>query len=188
MRLPSDAEMGVLIRKAQAHDPHAFDEIYHWFADLIYRYGYYWTDESGLATALVNDVFARMVTLIRGMRVPARGKGHAFVGWLLSLAHTRLTEVARHRPMVHEVGLERAVGDKPVDERARRHLGMQVALRQLPVEQQQIVFLRFVERLSVEDIASMTRQSVETIRVQQHEVLATLAHLSGSAHDSRKSW
>ena len=119
------------------------------------------------------------------------GEEPAFRSWVFTIAHRRLIDHHRsnsRRPKTRtltpaegdgqESGVELAAGDDPAgqvldavagDEAVRRILGL------LPEDQADIVLLRVVGGLSVDDVAAITGRRPGTVRVLQHRALRRLA-------------
>lgn len=179
MQLPPDAAMALLIRDAQGHDAQAFDRLYDMFADLVYRYCYYHTGDGAAAGTLVGDVFVRSVKQIRDMRLNTPGLSRAYAGWLLGIAQAQLAEYDRQQ---RENGSGDVAGEDQLD-----HAPLRRALRQLPPDQQQVLLLRFVERLGVEDVAGISGQSITTIKGQQYRALQALGSATGRLQNLPKA-
>lgn len=184
MELPSDTEIMVLVRGAQSHDPLAFDRLYDCFADPLYRYFYYRSNDQHVAEELVSETLLRMVEALPAFRFPERGQARAFSGWIFRIAYTRLVDHYRQQKR-QWVELDETIAspfsaDELVD-RALEHEELRAAVQQLTPEQQQVVLLRFVERLSSEDVAAVTGQTVGAVKSMQHRALNAIAKTLGSA-------
>lgn len=112
-----------------------------------------------------------------------RGDEPAFRAWVFTIARRRLADAARRasrRPTV-PVSTERLdalgeVGD--VEQEAIRALETREALARisaLPPAQAEVLLLRVLGGLDVDQVASVMRKRVGTIRVLQHRALAKLA-------------
>jgi RNA polymerase sigma-70 factor (ECF subfamily) len=132
------------------------------------------------------------------------GDEAAFRSWVFTIAHRRLVDhhraVAR-RPRLrslaradgddHEAPLEVQAPDDPAGEvlatlAAEDAVGRIVAL--LPKDQADIVLLRVVAGLPVEDVASITGRRAGTVRVLQHRALRRLAdRLGGGEGGARRA-
>ena len=172
MRTADDA----LIRRAQALDPGALAELYDRHFDGIYRYLFTRVRHQADAEDLTEQVFLKMVDSIARYRP----QGVAFSSWLYRIAHNLLvdryrragrepvelsTELRDLRPQIDPATMAQQSEDR------RRLIG---AIQRLTPEQQQIVTMRFVDGLEVEEIARLTHRRTGAIHSMQHRALASL--------------
>lgn len=109
-----------------------------------------------------------------------RGDHAACRRWVFSIAHNRLIDAGRaasRRPPVSSSMLP----DRPADEpTAALDAELLAALASLTVEQREVVVLRFVADLPLEDVARITRRRVGAVKTMQHRALEALGRaLSG---------
>jgi RNA polymerase sigma-70 factor (ECF subfamily) len=172
LRTPEDN----LIRRAQSLDPGALAELYDRHFDGIYRYLYTRLRHQADAEDLTEQVFLKMVDSIERYRP----SGVAFSSWLYRIAHNLLvdryrrssrdavelsTELRDSRPSADPVIMAQNSED-------RRRL-MQ-AIERLTAEQQQVITMRFIDNLEVEEIARLTHRRPGAIHSMQHRALASL--------------
>lgn len=171
-----------IIRRAQALDPGALAELYDRHFDGIYRYAYTRIGHQADAEDLTEQVFLRMVDSIQSYR-PRRGAG--FSSWLYRIAHNLVVD--RYRRAGREaVALADHVEDPTprtnpelvlqASEDRRRLLE---AIQQLTPEQQQLVALRFIDSLDVDEVARIMKRRPGAIHSMQHRALASLNRLLG---------
>jgi RNA polymerase sigma-70 factor, ECF subfamily len=190
MELPSDAEIVSLVRGAQAHDPQAFDRIYEYFADPLYRYFFYRSGDQHVAEELVSEVFLRMVEAIKSFRLPDRSEARVFSGWVFRIAYTRLVDHYRQQKR-QTVELDESIpaahtADDIVS-RSLEHEELRAAILRLTPEQQQVVVLRFIERLSTEEVATITGQTIGAVKAMQHRALNAMAKILGASRNPREA-
>lgn len=190
MQLPPDAEIISLVRGAQQHDPRSFDRLYEQYADPLYRYFYYRSGDQHIAEELVSEVFLRMVEAIGRFRLPDRTQARAFTAWVYQIAYKRLVDHYRQQKR-QTVELDEAIpapfsADEIVD-RSLEHEELREAIRMLTPEQQQVVLLRFVERLSTEEVAVITGQTIGAVKAMQHRALNSMAKLLGTSRNPREA-
>jgi RNA polymerase sigma factor (sigma-70 family) len=82
------------------------------------------------------------------------------------LADDEVPEVAARSP------------EAPIDER------LLAALHQLTPEQREVVALRFIADLPLEDVAALTRRTTGAVKSMQHRALAQLARIVGEPADA----
>jgi RNA polymerase sigma-70 factor (ECF subfamily) len=165
-----------LIRRAQALDPGALAELYDRHFDGIYRYLYTRVRHQADAEDLTEQVFLKMVDSIQAYRP----RGVAFSSWLYRIAHNLLvdryrragreamelsTELRDHRPQADPAAMAQNSEDR------RRLLQ---AIQRLTPEQQQLITMRFIDNLEVEEIARLTHRRPGAIHSMQHRALASL--------------
>jgi RNA polymerase sigma-70 factor, ECF subfamily len=187
MELPPDGEIVRLVRGAQAHDPRAFDQLYEHFADALYRYFYYRSSDQHVAEELVSEVFLKMVEAIRQFKLPDKAQARAFSAWVFRIAYTKLIDHYRQQKR-QTVELDDTLpapytADEVVD-RSLEHAELRDAIRRLTPEQQQVVLLRFVERLSTEEVAAITGQKVGAVKAMQHRALNSMAKMLGATRNA----
>lgn len=172
MRTSDDA----LIRRAQALDPGALAELYDRHFDGIYRYLYTRVRHQADAEDLTEQVFLKMVDSIQRYRP----RGVAFSSWLYRIAHNLLVDRYRRsgREAV-ELSADLSDGRPHADPAAmaqnseeRRRLMR--AIERLTPEQQQVITMRFIDNLEVEEIARLTHRRIGAIHSMQHRALASL--------------
>ena len=165
-----------LIRRAQALDPGALAELYDRQFDGIYRYLFTRLRHQADAEDFTEQVFLKMVDSIQRYRP----RGVAFSSWLYRIAHNLLVD--RYRRAGREaVELTDQVQDgRPHADPATlaqnsedRRLLIE-AMRRLTPEQQQVITMRFIDNLSVDEIAHLTRRRPGAIHSMQHRALASL--------------
>jgi RNA polymerase sigma-70 factor, ECF subfamily len=165
-----------LIRRAQALHPGALAELYDRHFDGIYRYLFTRIRHQADAEDLTEQVFLKMVDSIQRYRP----RGVAFSSWLYRIAHNLLVD--RYRRAGREaVELTDQVRDggphsDPAALAQNSELRRQLlaAIQRLTPEQQQVITMRFIDNLDVDEIARLTRRRSGAIHSMQHRALASL--------------
>lgn len=165
-----------LIRRAQALDPGALAELYDRHFDGIYRYLFTRVRHQADAEDLTEQVFLKMVDSIQRYRP----RGVAFSSWLYRIAHNLLVDRYRRAgrdavELSSQVHDDRPHADPAAmaqnsDDRRR----LIAAIQRLTPEQQQIITMRFIDNLDVEEIARLTHRRSGAIHSMQHRALASL--------------
>jgi RNA polymerase sigma-70 factor (ECF subfamily) len=168
-----------LIRRARGLDPGALAEIYERYFDPIYRYCYTRTGHQADAEDLTEQVFLKMVD-----GLPAyRPSGASFSAWLYRIAHNlvvdRYRRAGRSTVELHDQLPDAGPHSDPEWRFARSEDRQRLleAIRQLTVEQQQVIALRFIDNLPVEDVAALMNRKPGAIHAMQHRALASLHRL-----------
>ena len=188
------AEFAVVLRRAQAGDEGAFAALFRATQPVVLRYL-----RSVATPDMADDVAAEAwISVIRGLNGFADETLSSFQAWVLTMARRRwIDEIRRRgrRPEVSvgtDVAAERPAGET-VESVVEEHLSADSAMeliRQLPSEQAEVVTLRAIAGLSVEQVAAIVGKKPGTVRVMSHRGLRKLAELvtnrrSGSIEELR---
>ncbi len=156
-------EEPVLIQRTIARDREAFARLYDRHVDRIFRYINLLVGDQRVAEDLTAQVFRRAWQTITAY---PRSQ-HPFAAWLYRLASDAVSAFARsHRPAEQAA---RTTDPGQVDQ------GLSQGLSTLDEPQRQVLLLRFLEGYNVEQIAQITGQSSETVRVLQYRALVQLS-------------
>lgn len=175
--------LAALVADARAGCPRAFEHIYRSLAGQVASY-LRWHRASD-PDGLTNDVFVQVHRNLRTFD----GDDHGFRSWLFTIAHHRMIDDRRRtnrQPAVQrditgddEVGL----GDVEEDAfamLAHDHVRDLVAV--LSPDQRDVVLLRIVADLSVEEVARLLGKREGAVKALQHRALAALRrHLDDGA-------
>ncbi len=171
---PGDDE--AIIRAAKG-DSEAFSVLYQRYVRRIYNYIYYRTGNQHDAEDLTERVFFRALSHIHNYR----NRGLPFSAWLYRIAHNLVANWYRDTKRRKEVPLEDHAytisrGDLPESELVKLQEVEQLmaALRRLPSDRQNLLILKFVERLSNEEIAQIMGRTEGAIKSLYHRTLLTL--------------
>jgi RNA polymerase sigma-70 factor (ECF subfamily) len=170
-------EEAALVEKAKT-DPDAFGLLYERYVDKIYNYVYYRTGNHHDAEDLTARVFHQALHNIP--RFVQRGV--PFSAWLYRIAHNLVANWHRDRSRQNVISLDRLVtlggpgGDGPFQQvltRERRQI-LLTAIRSLPAERQQLLILKFVERMPNAQIGRIMGRSEGAIKSLYYRTLAAL--------------
>jgi RNA polymerase sigma-70 factor, ECF subfamily len=158
-------------------DPAAFGELYERYVKRIYNYIYYRTGNHHDAEDLTARVFARAL-----QHIPSYvDRGLPFSAWLYRIAHNLVVNWHRDRGRRKLVPLDDMVMStlrSEAPERVTEHREEQdlllVAIRNLPEERQQLLILKFVERLPNAEIGEIMGRSEGAIKSLYHRTLLSL--------------
>jgi RNA polymerase sigma-70 factor (ECF subfamily) len=133
---------------------------------------------AGQAEDIAGEVWAEVSALVSRFV----GDGDAFRAWVFTLARRRVIDAYRRdgrRPTERLVGnLSEVAADRPEEETVAR-LSLDatiVRLRQLlPPHQAEVLLLRVVDGLTVDEVAMITAETPVNVRVLQHRALRRLA-------------
>lgn len=158
-------------------DKQALVEIYEHHSPEIFRYAYRMLDDKDLAEDCVADTFLRLLIAIRGGILPENIRAY-----LYRIAHNWVVDQYRRRQSL-ETPLEENLHTDPdgnLSNLVAQNLDrqrMRSALLQLPVEQRQVIELRFVENWSHNEVAVAVGKTVEATRALQHRAVEALRQI-----------
>lgn len=177
-RTSNDTE---LIRQAKSADPHALTTIYERHASGIYRYIYYRIGHPELAEDLCAEVFLRMLEGITAYE----DRGWSLATWLYRIARDRTTDVLRRyarSPLSLDQMDDMCDGPETLLATQFDHEEIRQNLQYLTYSQQQVIRLRFVDELSVQEVAQRLGRTEGSVKQLQYRGLQSLAHLLQSGN------
>jgi len=160
-----------LIRAVQAGDAAAMDTLYRRYLPSVWRYAFaHLLGDTSAAEDVVGETFLAAVRQIGRLRP----EGGSLAGWLIGIARHKVGDIRRRRARIR-TGLE-AHRDQPATgrdanpaaplESAETRAQVAEALDTLPAEQRTALEWKYLERLSVREIAhrlGRTEKAAETI-------------------------
>jgi RNA polymerase sigma factor (sigma-70 family) len=168
-------ELSCLVSEARLGSIKAFDDIYRSLAGQVASY-LRWhraTDPDGLT----NDVFAQVHRNLPRFE----GDEQGFRSWVFTIAHHRMIDDRRRanrQPQLQdELAVEEHMGLGDVEDDAfvvLAHDRVRDLLTVLSPDQRDVVLLRIIADLSVEEVARMLDKREGAIKALQHRALATL--------------
>ncbi|MFC2036545.1 RNA polymerase sigma factor [Chloroflexota bacterium] len=163
---------------ARRGDKQAIGELYRRHVDMIYRYTYARVGDVAVAEDLTAQVFLKALEGLESYEP----RGAPFRAWLYRIAHARTVDhwrqqqrrqevllvdtVPAREPLPEEVAIAKAEWDTA--------LGL---LTQLTDDQREVIILRFIEEMSLADVAETLGKTVGAVKALQHRALASLARL-----------
>lgn len=167
--------LSALITDARLGCPRAFEHIYRQLAGQVASY-LRWHRASD-PDGLTNDVFAQVHRNLDRFE----GDENGFRSWVFTIAHHRMIDDRRraHRqPQLQgEMGVEDDLGCGDVEEDALAvlsHDSVRELVSVLSPDQRDVVLLRVVADLSVEEVARLLDKRAGAVKALQHRALATL--------------
>lgn len=172
----SSADDSTLVALAR-EDRAAFGELYERYARKVYNYIYYRVGNHHDAEDLTARVFHRALLHIQTYVE----RGLPFQAWLYRIAHNLVANWHRDRNRRKVIPLDEFVAarlreDAPdgATEAREEQERLMRAIRELPEERQQLLILKFVDRLSNQEIGEIMDRSEGAIKSLYHRTLLSL--------------
>jgi len=166
------------LERAASLDPTALGQIYDTYYSRIYAYIYHRIGDARAAEDLAADVFVHMLEAVRDQKAWRT----SLTGWLYRIAHNLVIDYYRRRSKREGPPLdERIVGTADEHKLSLEALltreRLRMTIQRLTEEQQQVIFLRFVEDLSNAEVAEVLGKTEGAIKALQHRALTTLREI-----------
>jgi RNA polymerase sigma-70 factor (ECF subfamily) len=166
-----------LVEQAKT-SPEAFGLLYEQYVDKIYNYVYYRTGNHHDAEDLTARVFYQALTHIS--RYVQRGA--PFSSWLYRIAHNLVANWHRDRSRRQLISLDRLASisrqgeDGPFEYTSNKEQKDELldAIQDLPADRQQLLLLKFVERMPNARIGQIMGRSEGAIKSLYHRTLISL--------------
>lgn len=174
--MSSTTDEKALIERAK-EDKEAFGQLYELYVDRIYNYVYYRTGNVADAEDLTAKIFVRAMKHIPRYK----DKGVPFSAWLYRIAHNLVANWHRDNSRRQMVALDDIthwhVGDESPEfatQLMEDKSALLAAIRRLPADRQELLILKFVERLSNAEIGNIMGRSEGAIKSLYHRTLLSL--------------
>lgn len=165
-----------LVERAKS-DKEAFGQLYERYVDKIYNYIYYRTSNEADAEDLTARVFFRALQHIDGYE----DRGYPFSAWLYRIAHNLVANWYRDRSRRQVVSLEdlsywqsHRDGPEAMAELMDDEEALLAAIRRLPADRQELLILKFVEKLTNAEIGAIMGRSEGAIKSLYYRTLVAL--------------
>ncbi len=169
-----------LLEQAKAYDVNALAEIYDHYEAKIYSYIYHRVGSQPVAQDLTSQVFLRVLEAIQYQRA----WDSSFSGWLYRIAHNLVIDHYRRRGRDTQVPIDdlpmlpsHSEGPEHAAERALTAASLRNAINRLTEEQAQVVTLRFLEGLSITEVAELMGKTEGAIKAMQYRAVTSLRRL-----------
>ena len=179
----SDTELIALAKE----DPTAFGVLYERYVGKVYNYTYYRVGNHHDAEDLTERTFFRALKHIGNYE----DRGAPVSAWFYRIAHNLVANWHRDQGRRPVVSLEAvSLSDSPnppeamamVNEERERLLNV---IRRLPADRQQLLVLKFVERMSNAEIGALMERTEGAIKSLYHRTLTALREELNQQKDRR---
>ncbi|MCP4421147.1 MAG: sigma-70 family RNA polymerase sigma factor [Chloroflexi bacterium] len=174
--MSSPIDEKALIERAK-EDKEAFGQLYELYVDRIYKYVYYRTGNVADAEDLTAKIFVRAMKHIPRYK----DQGVPFSAWLYRIAHNLVANWHRDNSRRKVVALDDIthwhVGDESpefVTQLMEDKASLLSAIRRLPADRQELLILKYVERLSNAEVGDIMGRSEGAIKSLYHRTLLSL--------------
>lgn len=166
-----------LIQRAQNGESKAVGELYMQHHEQIFRYIWSKVGDAPLAEDLTGEVFMRMVSRISTYQPT----GVPFQAWLYRIARNLIIDYVRKTASSPAVSLNIATqiqepepGPSAIVENKITFENLQEALTKIEHEQAEVIRLRFLVGLQVNEVAERLQKTPAAVKALQHRGLAAL--------------
>lgn len=178
----TQSESAAIARGLKRQDPELLDQLIELYQHRLLRYLLFLTGKREVAEDLFQETWMRV--LVRGGQFNGKAR---FDTWLFTIARNLVIDLSRKRTMasldeMHEGGDDERPfeiagdGPSPLEQFQSREDCAEVGevLLSLEPTYREVLVLRFYEELSLEEIASMTRAPLSTVKSRLYRGLAAL--------------
>ncbi len=164
-----------LIERAQRGSAEAVGKLYEEHHQSIFRYLYYRSTDLQTAQDLTSEVFLKMVQALPGYH----HRNIPFKAWLFQIARNLAIDHHR-RDNTHptsQIEEEMPAADNPPDQNVENCLdsiALKHALIRLNDEQRDVILMRFVEGMPIEQVAVTLHKSQDAVKGLQRRALSAL--------------
>ena len=165
------------VKRAQQGDSAAAGQLYDAHHQALFRYVWSRVGERALAEDLTGEVFMRMLSALPRYRVSAA----PFRAWLYQIAHNLVIDHYRKAGNHVNLPLQQVdmVGSAVMDMTASVEEQLTLervhqALAGIDVTQREVVTLRFLSGLSLQEVAAALGKSENAVKALQHRGLSAL--------------
>jgi RNA polymerase sigma-70 factor, ECF subfamily len=157
-----------LLEQAKRGDAQAFEALYHRHRDWVYRLAWRFTGNQADALDILQETFAYLFGKLPSLRLTA-----AMTTFLYPVVrHLSLNLRRKRAPDRADGELLAAIPDPAPAEASRAELAS--ALATLAADQREVVLMRFVDDMSLEEIAQALHTPLNTIKSRLYRALDAL--------------
>ncbi len=168
------SEKKLVYQVTKNHDPEAFASLYDLFVARIYRFIFFKVNRKEEAEDLVSEVFLKTWQYLTEN---TDREIKSFSGLIYQIARNSLVDWYRAKANRPEFSLDTAPDVENIPGEDKMVMNLMVAesakvllkqVRQLKQEYQEVILLRYIEELSIKEIAQIVKKSPINVRVTLH--------------------
>ena len=165
-----------LLNGALNYDLPALSAIYDLYSPGIYRYAMRLLGDDCLAEDCVADTFSRFLKVLRS----GQGPQDHLQAYLYRIAHNWIIDSYRRQPLLPlDLDDSLSIGENlqletEAETRLEEHQ-VRLALRSLTPDQRQVIMLRFMADMSIQEVANKLGRTEGSVKALQHRGLQSLA-------------
>lgn len=174
--LPDISEEDALMVEVRAGSPDAMLHVYQLYFRPLYAYIRLRIGDAQAAEDIASEVFLRLIDAMR----KRQGPRHSLRGWLFKVARTLIAaqyQAAQNLPTTTlEEWIPGPVDDDP-EVNLIRSMNLELArdaIRALSVDQQEVLILRFGQRLSLQETCDIMGRSLSAVKSLQLRAIESL--------------
>lgn len=164
-----------------------FEHIYYEYIDSLYRFAYFRLSDVEKATDLVQDVFIKYFAYLQKLRQGEKQEGRADLNHRAILFQSSRNAIIDHYRVKKSYSLDALIeeeggddilaSDEDITSKTEtdidfKHLKSHIV--KLKPEQQELIYMRYFEGLSVSEIALALNERENTISVKLHRIAEAL--------------
>jgi len=178
----------ILLHRMRQWDEEALTAVYDEYAPAIYRYAYRLAGHRETAEEVVSETFHRLLVSLKNGGGPQQNLS----AWLYRVAHNSVVDRWRRQPAQDEVLLTETPDTSTVDRNLERLIRQQEvedvrrALQLLTPLQQQVIVLRYMEDLSIKEVAAIVERDANAVKALQHRAVNSLKRLLEKGDEDEK--
>lgn len=175
-------ERALLFRVRTKKDKEAFGQLYDLYVEKIYRFTYFKISNKEEAEDLVSEVFLKTWNYLMEN---TEKEIESFSGLIYRIARNGIIDFYRRRARQNEVSLENQTieiadeGQKQKVETEYEAEKIMALIKKMKQDYQEVLILKYVEELSVSEIAQIVNRTRTGVRVTLHRAMKKLKELSG---------
>lgn len=180
-----ETEAPEVVTRAQAGDPEAIAELYEQYWGLVFRFCYRRTSNTHMAEDLATDVFVRLIKKVDTFE----WRGTALGAWLLVVARNIIADRFKSKPYQKEVhcgagvdyASDYAAPEASPEDVATDRVTYDLVIRALDRlesrEQREVLQIRYLEDLSVEETAARLGTTVGAVKALTYRAVRSMRRL-----------
>jgi RNA polymerase sigma-70 factor (ECF subfamily) len=166
-----------LLELARRFDPDALRTLHNRFYEPVYRYVHFKVSDAQASEDLTSDVFVRVLEALKRGRIWNTTPD----AWIFGIARNVVADHYRHKSRRSEIDLDERLtmpdeqGPTQQAMSAEQREELTQAITSLTEEQRDVILLRFMEGLSINDVAEVLNKTPGAVKGLQHRALRALS-------------